>query len=230
MVTVNYICNPYTLNIFSDASTTTIKGITSGCYGAIAINQNNMIDNLCKLSSDSTSNNCEIKALRSALCLADKYKHMYKYINIYADSLVSVDGIRNYIYNWRYDQATNMLYTKTGTPAGNQEVFVECFMILNQIKAVNPNIRIFYQPGHMDPNKTKDRATANTKFKTFNGIKAPIDDNYIRYICLYNNLIDNKTRNYLLASDIAKVNYEDGLSFNPSIVDKFRRGEYNNNG
>ena len=86
-----------TLNIFCDASITGKYGNQTGCYGVVAVYLDNIVDECYKLVSNTTSNQSELKGLRAAISMANKYKNNYKNINIFCDSQVSILGLRDYI-------------------------------------------------------------------------------------------------------------------------------------
>ena len=94
--------NDDTLNIFSDASfiggfydnRQTGKG--KGCYCCIAVCKDQIIDQQIAISSHSTVPESELKGIRRALSFANQYKSQYKFINIFSDSLYSVNAINHY--------------------------------------------------------------------------------------------------------------------------------------
>ena len=101
MIYLNSIHNPYTLNIFCDASIKSIKNMNYGCYGAVAIYEDNIIDSSYQICSRTTNNDSEIRAIRSAVLLALKYRNNYQIINIFSDSQISLFGIRDRCFRWK---------------------------------------------------------------------------------------------------------------------------------
>ena len=140
--------NENTLNIFSDASMFS----QLGCYGVVAVVKDNIIDSTYRLVSNTTSNNSEIKGIRAALDLALKYKDRFQFINIFSDSLISVNGLRDYIYNWKYNKNDGLLYSTAKKPVANQEIFIEAHRILNILEAAPCIIHLYHQAGHVDKN------------------------------------------------------------------------------
>ena len=119
------IKNKDTLNVFSDASMRKSNDGTSvGCYYAVAVCGDDMIDTKYGFNSDSTVNACEIRGIRNSIILAMKYRYQFPYINIFCDSQVSVFGLRDYLPNWFFDPETGLLYNSTKQPVANQSVFV----------------------------------------------------------------------------------------------------------
>ena len=88
--TLNNFINPNVVNIFTDASIIHHpNGKTSGCYGAIVANDQQIIDREYRICTDSTSNNSEIKAVRLGVNLAIKWRNLLNRpvtINLFSDS------------------------------------------------------------------------------------------------------------------------------------------------
>lgn len=196
------IDNPYTLNIFSDASIKD-KGYRSydGCYGAIAVVNNAIIDEIYRVASDSTNNNSEIKGIRAAVLLAIRYGSNYQNINIFSDSQISVLGIRERFPNWNYNPKTHRLYGYDRSQIKSQEVFIE---ILELIRQHNLNVIIWHQKGHVK-NTFESLSNASHVFAASNRIREGIDLNLIRYISHYNNVVDKKSRQILMSTSTSKL-------------------------
>ena len=200
-----------TLNIFTDAS---IIGKTNytGCCSIVAVVKDEIIDRDYKLISNTTSNNAEIKGIRCALDIALKYRYQYKNINIFCDSLISVNGLKSYIYKWRYNKNDGLLYTSAGKPAANQEIFIESFRMLKELEEAPCIIQIWHQSGHVDNSYSSIRKAADC-FGKFNNVYTKIDYNFIRYISVWNNYVDNASRSLLKRNTKDKTNYIDPLIF-----------------
>ena len=174
--------NSDTLNIFCDASIIGNSGNFTGCYGIVAVCRDNVIDSLCRIVSNTTNNNSELKGLRAAISMANKWKYNFKYINIFCDSQISVFGLRDYIYKWKYNPNTESLYGTANTPIKNQEIFIEChYMLQDLLQIQNICIRLFHQSGHVG-NNYNSLKEASRIFRYSNNIKGNIDLNFIRYI------------------------------------------------
>ena len=132
-IQISQFHNENTLNIFSDASIIGRRGEFTGCYGAVAVVKDDIIDQNYRIVSYTTNNNSEIKGIRSAIDIAIKYKDIYPFINIFSDSQVSINGLRSYIYGWRINPNDGLLYTKMKKRVSNQEIFVEAGKILDRI-------------------------------------------------------------------------------------------------
>lgn len=203
------IRNQNTINIFSDASIIKKKhGKFLGCYGTIAVYGDNIIEEKYRIASNTTVNNSEIKGIRSSLVLATKFSKYVSRINIFSDSLISILGLRDYIYNWRYNRETGMLITSDNKPVSNQSIFIECHQIL---KPIIDKVHLYHQPGHVGA-EFEQLIVARNKFARENNINVPIDLNIIRYISCYNDRVDRKSRSQLRVCEKG-VRYEDPVYF-----------------
>ena len=209
---LSQIRNKDTLNIFSDASMRKSNdGTSTGCYYAVAVCEDNILDSLYRFNSCSTVNACEIRGVRNSLLLAMKMRYQFYYINIFCDSQVSVLGLRDYLPNWYYDRNTGLLYNSAKNPVANQSVFVECNTFLTNLKTTN-RINLYHQSGHIN-NGFKAINKAASVFKKSNNIPGTVDLNLIRYISLYNNYVDQMSRSILKRTNIFDNNYVDPVSF-----------------
>lgn len=212
---VDMLKNPDTINIFSDASMrvrSKQNNTLDSCYGAVAVNKDNIIDELFRVSSDTTVPAAEIRGLRCALRLAMKYRYNYKVINIFSDSQIALFGLRDYIYGWKYNKG-NLCTKYSAKAVKNQELYIECFQILNELRTTNI-VNLYHQPGHVD-NGLEALKEAIKVFKTSNNIRGRVDYNTIRYISLYNNYVDNKSRSFIRGINVYENYYQDPLIFYP---------------
>lgn len=206
------IKNKDTLNIFSDASMRKSNdGTSTGCYYAVAVCGDEILDSRYGLNSFSTVNACEIRGIRNSLLLAMKWRYKFYYINIFCDSQVSVFGLRDYLPNWKFDYNTGLLYNSADNPVANQSVFVECNDFINNLKTTN-RINLYHQSGHIKNGRDSLQKAVGV-FKRSNNIKCPVDINLIRYISLYNNYVDYLSRSILRRTNIYDNNYIDPVSF-----------------
>lgn len=210
----NDFYRPEILNIFTDAS---IKnrpnGKFSGCYGATAVVCDTIIEEMCRVNTDTTNNNSEIKGIRAGVHLALKYRNNYQTINIFSDSQISVFGLRDRIFNWTLKDG--ILINKSKEPVKSQEVYYE---IINMILANHLYINLYHQKGHVD-NNYNNLIEAEHVFRSSNSIRYTIDLNVIRYISVWNNHIDTITRNTLLTYD-KNIVYRDAIHYEPFIFNK----------
>lgn len=210
---LEHICQPDILNLFSDASMKHRGSSFSSCYGSVAVTGDRTIEDYLRIQSDTTVPAAELRGIRCSLILALKYKDYFRVINLFSDSQLSVYTLREYIYNWKYDPSINNYRTRNcrHTPVVNIELILECFDLLQMLRREGKIINIYHQSGHVD-NGYENIAKAATVFKASNNIQGDIDFDLIRYISIYNNYIDNKTRNYL---SMAHTNTTDNWYHDP---------------
>lgn len=205
------------LNIFSDASTRKgPKNTISACYGVVAVCGDQLIDSIYKVHNNSNSAMEELRGVRGALELALKHRFEFPVINIFSDSLYSIDSLRKYPYMWKYDSKNNTYISMSShKPIKNLSIITECFMMMEELNKTN-KINIYYQKGHVSPDgKNGKLKNGLYPFKDNNEIDGTIDINLIRYISMYNNVVDMNSRSILMRTDVFKNNYIDGLSFYP---------------
>lgn len=196
MIHMNQLQNIFTedvLNIFCDASIKKFSdGVTVGCPGAIGISGNRKVCWKFQLLPDTTNNNSEITALFFAIMLANEHKHLFREINIFADSKICVYGVKTWYQSWFENIAPDgTLYSSSGTPVANQEVFKDIirYMVMN-----NVHVNIYHQKGHVT-STVKSLVNAIKVFEESNGIT--ISPEQAKYICKYNDEIDIKTGMWL---------------------------------
>lgn len=209
---IDMLRNKDTLNVFSDASMRArvkSKNILDACYGSVAVNMDTIIDEMFRISSESTVPAAEIRGLRCSLRLALKYRYNYRIINIFSDSQIALFGIRDYIYGWTYNDKN--LYNKSSKVVKNQELFVECFMLLNELRTTNI-VNLYHQPGHVENGLDSLKASIEV-FKRSNKIQGMVDYSVARYIALYNNYVDNKSRSFIKGINIYENYYQDPVYF-----------------
>ena len=211
-INLSQFYNEDTLNIFCDASIVGKYENYRGCYGVVAVVKDDIIDSCYRIASNTTNNNSEIKGLRAAISMANKWKNNFKFINIFSDSQISVFGLRDYIYKWKYNPRDGKLYGSSKTPIANQEIFIECHYMMMELESLNNVcINIFHQSGHVG-NSYNMLKEASLIFSRANNIQGIIDLNFIRYISTYNNYVDHASRSLLRRSD-SKIEYCDPIYF-----------------
>lgn len=196
------------LNIFCDASIRPRGKQKDGCYGAIAIHNDTIIDEIYRICSDTTNNNAEIKAIRAGVILAAKYRNQFAVINIFSDSQISILGIRDRYKTWICGK-DGLLYGYGDTPIKSQEIYIEINQIIKDNSLI---INFWHQKGHVK-NNFKSLKEAEHVFIASNGLRQSVDINLIRYISDYNNEVDQKSRSILYQTDIYKYKYFDPIKF-----------------
>ena len=214
--TLSELKSPKNLNIFTDASIKSYRPKDYiGCFGAIAVTGDSIIEKSYNVTGRTTNNNSEIKAIRSGIELAIKHGSG-KRINLFSDSQICIFGLRERIMNWKLRNGN--YYGSVGAIA-NQEVFSEIVDIILQYQL---QINFFHQSGHV-PFTGEGLKAASHVFHTSNNIRGMVDMNVIRYISSYNNLVDVESRNMLHNLFTCKI--VDGISFTPHPfdVDAYRK-------
>ena len=96
---VDKFSNFETLNIFTDSATNK----HGRAFGAIFVNQNDIINEDIRKASGFTNNALELMGIRTGLSYILYYSQFYKYINIFSDSDYAVHMIKEGVYNnWQF--------------------------------------------------------------------------------------------------------------------------------
>lgn len=208
--------NSETLNCFSDASMkkTEKGGPLATCAGSIAVCKDNIISDLCTITSECTVPAAELRGIRNSLTIALANRNNFRVINLFSDSQISVFAIRDFIHKWRYDFNAKCYYLGNN-PVKNQEIIIECLILLDELQKTN-FVNIFHQSGHVK-NSIDDIRHSIEVFKKSNSINCKVDYNFARYISTWNNYIDDKTRSIIRNTNVKNTYYCDPIIFNPSL-------------
>ena len=198
MIYKSAICNPSTLNIFSDASILQVKNGAKieyyiGCPGISVWNMDNKIGEYSEVYTKVTNNFSEIRAIFLAVWTARQYRDMYpeiKYINIFSDSKISIFGLREWMFGWLNKNNDGVLMSTSGV-VKNQEHFIK---IIKFICDNDLSLRFYHVRGHHDHNTQKELIQFRNSFKRENHINNTIDDNLVKYLIRGNSDVDNLTR------------------------------------
>lgn len=197
-LSLSMIYNDETLNIFSDASfipglTTDkhhITGLGKGCYCVIAVCGDDIIEKECIISSNSTVNTSELKGIRKALSIANKYKNQYSRINIFSDSLYSINLVKK-----------NVIHPcgRIDLVLANRSILLQIYHIYCELAQYQHClITLYHNSGHMNCKNLDDMVTMAKKFQKHNNLEDKVDLNLVRYVARYNSLVDNNSREYLI--------------------------------
>ena len=230
MFYINTIFTPDAINVFTDASIKKLRsGETIGCAGSIAVFGEPKTRNeqeRYQIIRNTTSNNSEIKAIRLGIEQILPYKNYYKKIRLFSDSQLSIFGIRDRILNWKF--YNGKFIGSNGAPIINQDIFSE---IVHTILENDLYIEFYHQKGHVG---FTDKSLNNAMhvFTVSNNIRTYVDMLFIKQITVYNDMVDNNSRQKL--ENICRLHnrqYIEPLIFEPDIFDKSRYREltrYNN--
>lgn len=189
---LNYIKNDSTLNIFTDASVKVKnKNIFDVCYGAVAVCRDTIIDEIYRINSNSTVNEGEANGILAGILFALKYRDKFKVVNLFSDSLISVNNLNIGVYKW-YTIDGKLCRTNGDPIVKNSSTYLQ---ILNIISRNNLRVNIYHMKGHINPNKTKELYKGITTFiKSNNFIDRDWELDFIKYLSIWNDYVDNRTR------------------------------------
>lgn len=185
------------MNVFTDASVTTVNGKNVSCPGYIIVRSNQIVEANFRIIYDSTNNYGEIYALYMGINAGIELAYKTGYtnrINIFSDSQISVYGLRDWIFAWyRKTDKNHMMISSNKVPISNQFVYKRIVKTINCSKLP---IHIYHQLSHMT-NSSKSVKKVMDTFKRVN--KEDLDEEIAAKIISYNNFIDRFTRNNLLS-------------------------------
>lgn len=184
-----------TYDIFTDASVD--KSLRGACAGAIAIKRetNTILFENYAIQTEGTNNSGEICGILLAVFQAKEIKSIDPTgsINIFSDSLVSLKGMRDWLFSWITLKRGNVLYKSDRNQVLNQNYhkLIYSTIVFNSLK-----INFYHVRGHINQNTELGLNTLITTFARENIIplSSVADPNYVLY---YNDMIDNTTRDYL---------------------------------
>ena len=192
--------------VHTDASISKKNNITYGCPGfkINVFNENNTteIDTTgLIIAGETTNNQSEIYAIYLGLYNAikilynnPKLRKRVSHINVVSDSKISILGLREWIFKWQYKPPEDCLFSSSGTPVANQEIFLS---IINLICQSGIPVNLYHIDGHKNHVKIKDVIKTQQDFIKVNMIDY-IDREDIVYMIKCNNEVDNMTRQFLL--------------------------------
>lgn len=182
------------LKICCDASIKTFPdGRSFGCAGAVAIGFNDQ--KVIQIIPDTTSNRAELIAIYLAIRLAKSIttNYQFKSVTIYSDSKFGIYGLTNWMDSWvKSKDSFGIMYNSKKEPVKNQELFL---MIISYLVINKMHIAFRHQKGHIKYTNTQELAHANSVFYESNHYY--LDPCTLQTITLYNNIIDEYTREQL---------------------------------
>lgn len=191
-----------TLNIFCDASITKAPSLNNevvGCPGYICMTYNEfkediIIDKGYSILRHSTNNESEITAILMGVNKAAELKDQFRTINLFSDSRICIQSLRNWIFNWVNSRDVNgMMYGSNKNYVANQQIISR---VVNTIIQNDLKINLLHQKGHVNTNIQSHIDNARKLFENENHLKG-ISDDFIRAISYYNNMIDQYTKDVL---------------------------------
>lgn len=191
-----------TLQIYCDASTTELNGVTYGCSGAIAVqNTDNggvILQEVYVVLEYSTNNQSEIYAILLGISIAIQRRYEFNKVRIISDSLISIEGLRSWIYSWIKNAKNGILLSSSGSPVANQQIFLYSFYsILNCLQ----HCSLCHIDGHLSTTESSIQQ-AMKKYRIVN--KVDINRDMMYQHIRYNNYVDTVSRYRLDPDEIAK--------------------------
>ena len=192
------------------------------------------------IQPDGTNNSGESMAVAMGVNLAltwnDIFRNMYPFafihFNIFSDSLITINGVREWLPGWIQHAAGNTLRNSRGDIVKNQEYFKFIYNSILRAPA-NFSVSFYHQDGHV----TKNYRSIEEPFYKRNGVTLQQIGISAETICLANDFVDRHTRGYINeflnnpvkagyyeANSIASGSYmeSDILSADPEVVNEYR--------
>lgn len=186
-------------DIFCDASVD--KSLRGACAGALITERGSPMTQLKTIIQPTGTNNSgEICAVLIGVLSAIEIKentHEQCVFNIFSDSIISINGCRNWIFNWIANANKNGNYTfvnTSGSPVTNQIYFK---LIFNNIIMHDLDLHFFHQIGHVDNPYKYSKCSEH--FNKINGINLMRLGLTAEGISAHNSYVDHRTRDILRA-------------------------------
>lgn len=183
------------INLFCDASIDIDRKIA--CGGCVITMQDPMgareIGSRLILQTNATNNSSEILAIWAGVAEALKLRNQYPgaVFRLFSDSKISLYGLRDWMKNWiNNSRSGRNLISSSGTPVKNQQRFIH---IYNTIIENNLRIELYHQRGHVNEGRVPINI-ARAQFIKANKVPPEGLGLDIEYLCYYNDMIDNMTR------------------------------------
>ena len=204
------------LNCYTDASLIKLNnGVTCTCSGYVMTYDRNIVDQRFKIVYDSTNNYGEILAIYMGLNALMGSKGYDGFKNLFSDSLISVKGLRSWIFSWVRNMTFsrgNRLINSEGKEVANQEIFSA---IVSMIATSTTPIAIWHQRGHQNSSSVKSMKLLMDTFKRENHNE--ITEDMAREMIYFNNVVDTTTRD-LLTRTVNDPNFNPSLYKRPLVV------------
>lgn len=182
------------VNVYTDASINKFNNTLTTCAGYIITYQDHILDSGYKIIYNATNNYGEIYAIYMGLqAVLSKYAYMDKFINLFSDSRISIDGLKYWVKKWVRTQDQNGQFINTSAKlVANQEIFKNIITLINHYGV---HLQMFHHLGHLNPSKIEDMNKFRKAF--FEENRTILTDDAIREICYYNYLVDKNSRKIL---------------------------------
>lgn len=184
------------INIFTDASVCKVNNKWVSCSGFIAVYNGRVINQDYKIFYDATNGYGELYAIKLGVEYAISVgKETDLFLNIISDSLISINNIRKWIFEWKYsEEHPYLLKTKQGTIVSNQDLVLN---IVGMIIYSGIHMNFYHILGHKNSASISDLVKVQEAFKKHNEIDIRIPDEIYQEMMSYNSMIDRYSRNHL---------------------------------
>lgn len=200
-----------TYDIYCDASVG--SNLRGACAGALVTERYGQTSYMqACIQPDGTNNSGEICAIllgvTNAINIMENSKEDCRF-NIFSDSIIGIRGVREWIFHWIANanrNGNNVFVNSSGEPVSNQVYFK---LIFNNIILRNLDAHFYHQRGHV----TSHYENCASTFAQTNGINLMRLGLTAERISLYNNHVDNITREILRTYLRDNKLTMDGISF-----------------
>lgn len=213
------ILNKDSIAVFTDASVNN-KNVTV-CSGAVTVDENFDTKYTDVVLSDATVTRGELMAIK--IGIEEGLKTGKSIINLFSDSMVCIKSLREWIFNWEKNgRKFNKLINSSRETVVYSDLLMEIVNII--VKNEHVKINLFHQKGHIGEGNYP-YSKIKRLFHTNNGFI--IDDKFIDIMKIYNNMVDNYTRNNLnIAPRVGRsFTPHESLMFNidSDVIQKYKK-------
>lgn len=180
------------INCYTDASTMRVNDTMMSSAGYMIIADGKVINSQYTIIDHVDNSYGELYALFMGIKAVLKYSYRNRPINIFSDSMVSVDGLKTDVFRWHRESGT--LLAGSGGKISYQNVYSH---IIHEVVNHHMKINIYHIMSHMNLRYKEER----DRFRTcFNGINMKdIGDDTIDELVHYNSLVDEMVKHSLKA-------------------------------
>lgn len=185
---IEQIFNKDSVGIFTDASMDNTK--KCACAGAVIVHDDFTTSYVDVILNDATVNRAELIGIK--LGIEEGLKLKKKNINIFSDSLLSINSLRHWIFKWSDRSEDGILINSNNKPVVNMDIIYDIVELIYENK--DTNINLFHQKGHISlpGDYTK---VAGLFRRTNDGYQ--LSKKFATILKTYNDMVDYCTRNNL---------------------------------
>lgn len=193
------------INIFTDASTTTHNGVVVGSAGFIVVVNKCIQYSTHRVLYNVTSNYSEMYAILMAIkyilfIKSNIFNYPIPRINIFSDSEIIIFGLRKWVFSWvnKKKCRSDSFMSEKKTTKEQLSLGMDLFkFVITSIVDNDIHLNLYHTLSHKRYNNAMDLQKIITKFRINNKIKINATD--ASYLAYYNSFVDNMTRKNLLS-------------------------------